>query len=359
VEINQINSEQKASMKIRVVTSIVMAVIMVPCLFLGNLFFLALMAFFLVFATYEILKATKKKYSVFVYLTSYAVVISLTFWTIGRNIIGSGGFSELTSTWYYMGLGELVSNPDLILRGGGISGLFISTSSAAIAIGLFFFMVVVDKNFTMRDATFLFTLLLFLSLALQSFMFLRYYPVTISNLADSITGEAAGTFWMKMEINSSLYEWFMSSFLFVYVVLGTILTDIGGYFVGILFGKNKMNERISPKKTWEGFFGGVIFSTIFSFGFAMTFAAVGLPILPIFTLSEWWKILIVSVAIGPISVLGDFSFSAIKREFGIKDFGKVFPGHGGVLDRFDSLSFSAVAATILITFFSIQWDFFA
>lgn len=124
--------------------------------------------------------------------------------------------------------------------------------------------------------------------------------------------------------------------LMLYVLLTTSSVDTGAYFVGRKFGKRKLAPKVSPGKTVEGSLGG--FVTAIIVGFALG----GLMHLP-------WQFLTVSApAIGILAQLGDLSKSAIKREIGIKDFGDLIPGHGGVLDRFDSLIFTAPATYWLI-----------
>jgi phosphatidate cytidylyltransferase len=127
------------------------------------------------------------------------------------------------------------------------------------------------------------------------------------------------------------------------------MTDTGAYFIGILFGKNKINPRISPKKTWEGFTGGIIISTLFSFVFAMILALCGHPILKCLDTDNWYLVLIISLIMPLFATLGDFTFSALKRHYEIKDFGNILPGHGGVLDRVDSLIFTATATAIVVS----------
>ncbi len=109
-------------------------------------------------------------------------------------------------------------------------------------------------------------------------------------------------------------------------VLVTIASDIGGYIAGVLFGKHPMAPVISPKKSWEGFAGSLLFTV--GAGYALV----------VFLLDgEWW----VGVALGLIVVvmatLGDLCESVIKRDLGIKDMSQVIPGHGGLMDRLDSL----------------------
>ena len=137
--------------------------------------------------------------------------------------------------------------------------------------------------------------------------------------------------------------------LFFYMIIGSFGSDIGAYLIGILFGKHKMNPRISPNKTWEGFFGGVAMSFVLSFAFAMILSACNVPILKgILDYEHWYWILLISIAMPIVSVIGDFIFSTIKRYYGIKDFSKVLPGHGGILDRIDSVLVTSLLVTILV-----------
>ena len=118
----------------------------------------------------------------------------------------------------------------------------------------------------------------------------------------------------------------------IYVAVATYITDTGAYFCGRFLGKHKLNERISPKKTIEGSIGGWISGAVISFGYGLIFAP-----------EVSMNLLIVSSLLMPIvGQLGDLAFSAIKRHDGIKDFGNIFPGHGGVLDRIDSLIFNLI-----------------
>jgi len=101
-------------------------------------------------------------------------------------------------------------------------------------------------------------------------------------------------------------------------------TDTFAYFSGMLFGKKKLCPEISPKKTIAGAIGGTLFGTLA--GVIVLWIAIGKP-----------ERGIVALPLSIISQLGDLAASIIKRRFGVKDYGKIFPGHGGVLDRFDSI----------------------
>lgn len=111
--------------------------------------------------------------------------------------------------------------------------------------------------------------------------------------------------------------------------------DIFAYLFGKYFGKHKLFERISPKKTWEGSIGGAIVAILVSFGVNHFLLNIG-----------WTHWIIIAAIIIVFGTLGDLSVSMIKRYYNVKDSGKIIPGHGGVLDRFDSILFSAPAVFI-------------
>ena len=118
-----------------------------------------------------------------------------------------------------------------------------------------------------------------------------------------------------------------------YLLLGFFMIqwacDSGAYLAGITFGKTKLLERISPNKTWEGFFGGLILGILI--GYFIAYLIGSNPI-------HWMLISLIIVVFG---TLGDLTESQIKRSVGVKDSGKLLPGHGGILDRFDGVLFSA------------------
>ncbi len=114
--------------------------------------------------------------------------------------------------------------------------------------------------------------------------------------------------------------------------------DSGAYFIGKGFGKHKFAPRISPKKTWEGFFGGL---------FTGMLAATALTLWWI-PAAAWWRGAMVGLVIGLVGPLGDLSESALKRQVGAKDSSNLIPGHGGVLDRIDSFIFVGPAVYLLI-----------
>ncbi len=120
----------------------------------------------------------------------------------------------------------------------------------------------------------------------------------------------------------------------LYFVLVTKFSDLGAYVTGSLFGKHKMIPRVSPGKTWEGFYGAIVISTGASVLFAHFAGArlVGMT---------WIHAVILGVALSVAAVIGDLVESIFKREAGVKDSGNFFPGIGGILDLMDSLLFNA------------------
>lgn len=127
-----------------------------------------------------------------------------------------------------------------------------------------------------------------------------------------------------------LYVWF--------IIIATYTCDTAAYFCGRFLGKHKLNTRISPKKTWEGSIGGWVFGTLLSVLFAWCMLD-GLSL---------FDMVIVSAVLTITGQIGDLAFSAIKRNFGIKDFSDILPGHGGILDRVDSLVFNFICFDLIL-----------
>jgi phosphatidate cytidylyltransferase len=124
-------------------------------------------------------------------------------------------------------------------------------------------------------------------------------------------------------------------YLVWFVFICSWLTDTFAYFTGRLFGKTKLSPVISPKKTVEGSIGGIVFSTAGCIAYSIYLNSAGIIFIPIV------HALIIGFASSIISQIGDLAASAIKRAVGVKDYGKIMPGHGGMLDRFDSILFVA------------------
>jgi phosphatidate cytidylyltransferase len=117
------------------------------------------------------------------------------------------------------------------------------------------------------------------------------------------------------------------------------INDIFAYLSGTFFGRHKLFERVSPKKTWEGALGGLVFAMAAAWGFSQ--------LSDLFTLPVW---LLYAALLVVTATFGDLVESMLKRNMGVKDSGTIFPGHGGVLDRFDAVLFAAPFAFVFLIF---------
>jgi phosphatidate cytidylyltransferase len=123
----------------------------------------------------------------------------------------------------------------------------------------------------------------------------------------------------------------------IFIVL-TVLSDVGGYAAGVLFGRHPMAPSVSPKKSWEGFAGSAVFS-----------AAGGAVLLTTLVDGHLWEGIVIGLAVMTAATLGDLGESMIKRDLGIKDMGSLLPGHGGMMDRLDSLLLAAPVTYLLLS----------
>ncbi len=135
--------------------------------------------------------------------------------------------------------------------------------------------------------------------------------------------------------------------LLLFLVLGLVwIADTAAYFAGKAFGRHRLAPSISPGKTWEGV-AGAFAATL---AYAIIFAAPGAPLVPYARQAGWAGYLGAVLLLCAVSVLGDLFESAVKRQAGVKDSGSMLPGHGGVLDRLDSILSTLPIATLLL-----QW----
>ena len=124
------------------------------------------------------------------------------------------------------------------------------------------------------------------------------------------------------------------------LVLLTIGADIGGYFAGVAFGKHPLAPKISPKKTWEGSIGAILVQI-----------TIGAALWQLLFQESWWKGAVVGAIMTVTATFGDLIESMIKRDIGIKDMSTILPGHGGIMDRLDSLMVNAAVAWGLFALF--------
>jgi len=145
-------------------------------------------------------------------------------------------------------------------------------------------------------------------------------------------------YWLNLRILPDGRGW-------VYLAMfTTFANDTGAFFIGRTCGKRKLVSAISPAKTWEGAFGGLLIAVV------VTVAISRIPILFSSSPLEYWQAILLGCLISVFAQLGDLVESLLKRNMGIKESGKLLPGHGGILDRFDSLIFSGV-----VVYYYVVW----
>lgn len=186
------------------------------------------------------------------------------------------------------------------------------------AIILCFLMIIKNDVLSLGDITYTFFTHLILTLGLSSILML-------SNVLQGYT-----------------------AFSFVLCVAIPWMADSGAYFAGVFLGKHKLCPKISPKKSVEGFVGGLIVGTLSSLLIGLVFSLIYKDVS-----FNYINLLILGFLGSIISVVGDLTFSIVKRSCNIKDYGSLFPGHGGMLDRFDSVLLVAPLVCVYCTYFNV------
>ena len=227
-----------------------------------------------------------------------------------------------------------------LLMGGVFTDILVA---AIVLIGCYEFCSIREKRFN---------ILLYISMVLYIFainifpqnqigltIFYIIYLFFIAILfADITLDDIASVFMMSIILGIAafsilrIYDRSSGSLMMIYILIASFGCDIAALYTGMLFGKHKLNERVSPKKTIEGAIGGWFFGALLSGIFAFFFLRQAF--FPYFV--------IMSLVLPIVSQIGDLSFSLIKRNYNVKDFGSLIPGHGGVLDRVDSLLFCLI-----------------
>ena len=336
---NEISASAKKSMVTRIITGVFLAIVFVPAIVLGGWFFFFFAVALSFLCAFEIVKASNLTglLRVLVYVVPIVFTIGITYYTIYRSnmdALRAQGGEAFKDPWFL---------PNTF------NDIKLSIMLITLMLCVFFLISFSVELFSIAYVFYFATMILVVAIGIQSFLFLRYSPFYYFKL-----DYEAQDIYVTTRLLAPEFKYGQSMFLFIYVVLGVIFNDMGAYFIGLLFGKHKMNERISPKKTWEGAIGGVVISIIVSTVFALVVALLGKPILPIFDVQHLYYVIIVSILIPLISDVGDFVFSSVKRTFGVKDFSNLLPGHGGVLDRIDSLIFASALVSCLIIFINLM-----
>ena len=293
-------------MKQRIITGAILIALFLPFVILGGIPYIILMTVAMGFGMYELLKATEGKIEK---NEEKKRCLSWPKWIIALVII----ITMVGSIYPY-----LVS----LMNGEGFtfSGVLIPVIPFIILAFLLFSGSVFSERINIQDVLMVLGMSTFLMVGGQSLLLVR---------------DMGGAF-------------------LVFVLLTCFITDAGAYFTGYVCSKNfkthKLNERISPKKTIEGSIGGMILGTLIPFL---------VTLIPLLSLEndavygitfKWWMIIILSFIMTITAQLGDLTFSAIKRHYDVKDYSQLFPGHGGVLDRFDSILFNMIFFSVIVMF---------
>lgn len=293
-------------MKQRVITGAILIALFLPFVILGGIPYTVLMTIAIGFGMYELLKATEGKIEK---NEEKKRCLSWPKWIIALVII----ITMVGSIYPY-----LVS----LVNGNGFtfSSVTIPVIPFVVLAFLLFSGSVFSEKINIQDVTMVLGMSTFLMVGGQSLSLVR---------------DMGGAF-------------------LVFVLLTCFITDAGAYFTGYICSKNfkthKLNERISPKKTIEGSIGGMALGTLIPFLVTL------IPLLSlendaVFGITlKWWMILILSFIMTITAQIGDLTFSAIKRHYDVKDYSQLFPGHGGVLDRFDSILFNMIFFSVIVMF---------
>ncbi len=195
------------------------------------------------------------------------------------------------------------------------------------------FSFVISQPFMMKYI--IVTLVLYM-LTTFAVMIFSHKKISYIDLAYAVAGTLLISFGMSA-LSIICNAGISVTFFFVTAFALPWMADAGGFFVGATMGRHKLCPEISPKKTVEGAIGGVVFCVASALIIGVIFHFLVMPEVTI----NFLALALLGFIIAPISILGDLSFSLIKRSLNIKDYGSIFPGHGGVLDRFDSIIFTA------------------
>ncbi len=167
-----------------------------------------------------------------------------------------------------------------------------------------------------------------------------HYTVTLEKMGGSFFFAMLIPYFLSSFVR--LHELALGKYLVLLPLIAAFASDAFALFAGMAFGKHKLAPALSPKKTVEGAVGGLLGAVVF----CLLYGAI---LQRGFQVQANYPLLVLYGFLGSlVSQLGDLSFSYIKRQYGLKDFGNIFPGHGGVLDRFDSVIFCAPLIEILV-----------
>lgn len=301
-------------MKTRIITGIILAAVIIPIVILGGTYFLIFSILMSIVAAYEMMNMFYKKSEA---LKTYRYIIPI--------------LAGLTTLMVYL------------VNVGGVRQFWLVVALLSIilfCIGSFVFV----KNSSATDMMSSVFTIIYTGLVIGYVMSIRYigtaYPIDITPDNPINPGD-------------TIFTYFTGGKLFAYLYIIVIATDMFAYFIGIKFGKRRLAPTISPKKSVEGAIAGLIGGA--ALGTASAFLMGLIEATGVFGIAQAVGVVFLfSLVVSFMVQLGDLVASKLKRSYEIKDFGSIFPGHGGVLDRFDSLIFSGAFFYIIIMFIELQ-----
>ncbi len=308
-------------MKKRIITGLVLAVILLPVVFLKELIvpFQLVVMIFGIIASIELLNMYDKEQKIALPIKILTVILTMLLYFSIVNSFALCSDSLIVQFLNLIHLNKIVT-PLIVLF-----AIFIILMSCMVFV----------PDFGVKDIGKLYLSIIYIGVSVGAFTILRYYGIRF----------------------------------IVYLLLITIATDIFALVFGLTLGKHKMAPLISPKKTWEGAIGGTSVAVVIGFLFVYFYSGIGKalfnePILffdYVFGYNEFTTVgkvlfvIVLSLFLSVCSQIGDLVASKLKRHFGIKDYSNIFPGHGGVLDRFDSTFF---ASAIFLLFMIAESNLF-
>lgn len=324
-------------MKKRIITGAIMAFILIPLLFIPSLTRLAevFFLFIVIGASVELLNMYDKEKKLNISIKILTVVLTLSLYC-GMVASYQGVFNYLYNLEVIPDSKPYQTIIYKIFYLMKINKVATPLNSIALSFVIIMITMLFNKDLSVSDVGKIFTCILYVGICMGSFTVL----------------------------------WFAGVRFIVYLLLISTSTDIFAYFFGMVFGKHKMAPTISPKKTWEGAIGGttiaVIFGFLFLFFYEYIASFVGAQAHKnffegFFTFSDFKTVnkviftIILTLSISVCSQFGDLIASKLKRNYGIKDYSNIFPGHGGILDRFDSTFF---ASAVFLLFIMIEQNLF-
>jgi len=233
------------------------------------------------------------------------------------------GFFILMAAWEYVKIFEKSSfAPSMVLTVGGV------------------LVILLSRNYFPEASIGLLTGLVLLAMTFHLFAFEKGRDAAATDFTITLGGILylgwLGAYLIDLRSLDQGLWWF-------FLTLGSVwIADSAAYFIGSKFGRHKLSPRLSPKKSWEGYFAGVVFGTLSSIGLAVAFQSWGgLQV-------AWWQGGLLGLVLTVFTTLGDLGESMIKRQAGVKDSSSIIPGHGGFLDRIDAWLWAAAIGYFMI-----------